>query len=89
MGSDLYRVKVAAKQDRTVTLRVEVVHPDSNYISDNESFALMLLLEGTSGTQGAPLSQEMSFQDSLDRGWVELYTLGFIEKVESKIESGS
>lgn len=89
MGSDLYRVKVAAKQDRTVTLRVEVVHPDSNYISDNESFALMLLLEGTSGTQGALLSQEMSFQDSLDRGWLELYTRGFIEKVEKKIESGS
>lgn len=37
MGSDLYRVNVAAKQDRTVTLRVEVVHPDSNYISDRKS----------------------------------------------------
>ncbi|MDP1915476.1 MAG: pentapeptide repeat-containing protein [Myxococcales bacterium] len=89
MGSDLYRVKVAAKQDRTVTLRIEVVHPDSNNLSDNESFALMLLREGLPSGADAPLAQEVSFADTLDRGWLGLYTRGFIERVESKIESGS
>jgi hypothetical protein len=89
MGSDLYRVKVAAKQDRTVTLRIEVVHPDSNYLSDNESFALMVLREGLPSGADAPLAQEVSFADTLDRGWLGLYTRGFIERVESKIESGS
>lgn len=89
MGSDLYRIRVAGKQDRTVTLRVEVVHPDSNYLSDNASFALMLLHEGTRGTQNAPLAKEISFEDTLDRGWLQLYTRGFIERVEMKVESGS
>lgn len=89
MGSDLYRIKVAGKQDRTVTLRIEVVHPDSNYLSDNASFALMLLHEGTRGTQNAPLAQEISFEDTLDRGWLERYTRGFVERVEKKVESGS
>lgn len=89
MGSDLYRVKVIEKQDRTVKLRVEVVHPDSNYLSNNESFALMLLREGTHDTTAAPFAQEVSFEDTLDGGWVGLYTRGFIERVESKIESGS
>ena len=67
MGSDLYRVKVAERQDRTVKLRVEVVHPDANYLSDNESFALMMLREGTEGATAAPLAQEVSFEDTLDR----------------------
>lgn len=89
MGSDLYRVKVAAKQDRTVALRVEVVHPDSNYLSNNESFALMLLHEGLPSGADAPFAKEVSFADTLDRGWLGLYTRGFIERVESKIESGS
>lgn len=89
MGSDLYRVKVVEKQDRTVKLRVEVVHPDSNYLSDNESFALMVLREGTTAGATAPLAQEISFADTLDRGWLSLYTRGFIERVESKVESGS
>jgi hypothetical protein len=89
MGSDLYRVKVAEKQGRVVKLRVEVVHPDSNYLSDNEAFALMLLHEGLSGTQNAPLAAEISFDDTLDRGWLERYTRGFIEKCEVKVESGS
>lgn len=89
MGSDLYRVKVAANQGRTVTLRVEVVHPDANYLSDNESFGLMLLHEGTRGVQDAPLAKEISFEDTLDRGWLQLYTRGFVEKVEKTIESGN
>lgn len=89
MGSDLYRLKVAAKQDRTVTLRIEVVHPDSNYLSDNESFALMVLREGLTSGADAPLAKEVSFADTLDRGWLSLYTRGFIERVETKIESGS
>lgn len=89
MGSDLYRVKVAEKQNRTVKLRVEVVHPDANYLSNNESFALMLLHEGTRGAEKAPLAQEISFEDTLDRSWLELYTRGFIERVEDTIESGS
>ena len=50
MGSDLYRIKVVEKQDRTVKLRVEVVHPDSNYLSNNESFALMVLREAVRRT---------------------------------------
>lgn len=88
MGSDLYKVKVVEKQDRTTKLRVEVVHPDSNYLSDNESFALMILHESTRDTK-APLAQEISFDDTMDRGWLGLYTRGFIERVESKVESGS
>jgi hypothetical protein len=89
MGSDLYQVKVVEKQDRTVKLRIEVVHPDSNYLSDNESFALMVMREGAQGVADAPLAQEISFDDTLDRGWLNLYTRGFIERVESKVESGS
>ena len=89
MGSDLYRVKVVEKQDRTVKLRVEVVHPDSNYLSDNPSFALMLLYEGLPRGGDAPLAKEISFDDTLDRGWLELYTKGFVEKVEKQVESGS
>lgn len=89
MGSDLYRVKVTEKQGRTVKLRVEVVHPDANYLSDNESFALMLLHEGLHGTQNAPLSQEISFEDTLDRGWLERYTRGFVERSEVQVASGS
>jgi hypothetical protein len=88
MGSDLYKVKVVEKQDRTARLRVEVVHPDSNYLSDNESFALMILHESTRDTK-APLAQEISFDDTMDRGWLGLYTRGFIERVESKVDSGS
>lgn len=89
MGSDLYRIKVIEKQDRVVKLRVEVVHPDSNYLSDGLSFALMVLNEGAYGVTDAPLSKEISFDDTMDRGWLELYTKGFIERAETKIESGS
>lgn len=89
MGSDLYRVTVAKKQDRTATLRLEVVHPDSNYFSDNESFALMLLHEGTRDTSNPPLASELSFDDLLDRGFMQKYTRGFVERVEKTIESGS
>lgn len=89
MGSDLYKVKVVAKSDRTVKLRVEVVHPDSNYVSNNESFALMLLHEGARDTTNAPLAQEVSFEDTMDKGWLELYTRGFIESSAFQVESGS
>lgn len=91
MGSDLYKIKVAEKQGRTVKFKVEVVHPDSNYLSDGLSFALMVLYEGIPRDQGATcaLGKEISFDDTLDRGWLELYTKGFIESTATKIESGS
>ena len=89
MGSDLYKVKVVEKQDRTVKLRVEVVHPDSNYLSDGLSFALMVLHEGIPRDTETLLAKEISFDDTLDRGWLELYTRGFIERAETHIESGS
>lgn len=89
MGSDLYRVTVAEKQDRTVRLKVDVVHPDSNYLPDEPSFALMVLRESTTHGKDAPLALEMSHADSLDQGWMRLYTRGFIEQVTAKIESGS
>ena len=37
----VFDAKVVEKHDQTVKLRVEVVHPDANYLSSNESFALI------------------------------------------------
>ncbi len=88
MGSDLYKVKVLEKSDRTVKLRVEVVHPDSNYLPDGLVFALMVLHEGARG-RDSDLEKEVSFDDTMDRGWLELYTKGFIESATTNIESGS
>lgn len=88
MGSDLYSVKVAEKGTHTVSLMIEVIHPDSNYISDNASFALMLLHEGARRADGAPLNEELSFDDVMDRGWVERYARGFIQGVEVSVLSG-
>jgi hypothetical protein len=89
VGSDLYEVEVLEKQDRTVTLRLEVIHPDSNYLSDNLGFALMILLEVVEREAGAPLAAEVSFDDALDPGWLECYARGFIEDARFSVESGS
>ena len=49
----------------------------------------MVLREGTTAATPAPLAQEISFDDTMDRGWLELSTRGFIERAETKVESGS
>jgi hypothetical protein len=89
VGSDLYTVKVIEKHDRTVTLRVEVINPDQDELSENLSFALMVLREGTDGHPGAPLAMEVSFYDTLDEDWLQLYTRGFIESSRSVTEPGT
>lgn len=49
----------------------------------------MLLHEGARDTTNATLAQEISFEDTMDRGWLELYTRGFVERSEFQVESGS
>ncbi|TVQ92155.1 MAG: hypothetical protein EA397_07285 [Deltaproteobacteria bacterium] len=89
MGSDLYRVKVSEIQTNIVSLLVEVVHPDSNYVSENPGFALMLLHEGARDDGEAALNAELSFDDLMDRSWVEKYAKGFIEMVSTSVVAGS
>ncbi|MFI5914345.1 hypothetical protein [Dactylosporangium sp. NPDC051541] len=86
MGSELHSVKVLEKYDRTVTLGVEVVNPGQDELSENLSFALMVLREGTDGHPDAPLAVEVGFRDTLDEDWLQLYTRGFIESVRSMPE---
>lgn len=79
--STLYTVSVREiENDTTVVLDVQVVHPDSMYISPTPGFALMLLWEGADGD--APLSTELDLDTVLDEGWMRKYAKGFVADVE-------
>jgi hypothetical protein len=80
VGSDLYRVTALSKKATSVSLEVEVVHPDAMYLPEDPSFALMLLHEATG--VGDPLAGEVSFNDTLDEGWMKQYAKGFIRAVK-------
>lgn len=79
--SELYSVYVANRPDeKTVDLRIKVVHPDSMYIYDTPGFYMMLLQECTE--KNNLLAQEVDYDSVTDGAWLKKYARGFIEKVE-------
>ncbi len=79
--STLYTVSVRELIDETTAvLDVQVVHPDSMYISATPGFALMLLWEGTDGDSA--LSTELDLDTVLDESWMRKYARGFVASVE-------
>jgi hypothetical protein len=80
MGSDLYVVRVASKRDRTVALDVKVIHPDAMQLPADPSFALMMLREPAES--GAPLSEAVGFEETLDSKWMKKFAAGFVASVK-------
>ncbi|MFO0551796.1 MAG: hypothetical protein U0271_25645 [Polyangiaceae bacterium] len=81
--SDLFDVRVVGLSERTARLRVREVHPDAATTFD-EGFALMVLVEGTN--PGDPLTDAVSFDDTLDAGWMARYARAFVASVQSNGE---
>lgn len=79
--STLYTISVhEVEDDTTAVLDVQVVHPDSMYISATPGFALMVLWESTDGDE--PLAAEVDLDTALDAGWMRKYAKGFVTAVE-------
>jgi hypothetical protein len=79
--STLYSVSVSKiENDTTAILDVQVVHPDSMYISATPGFALMILWE--SAGNDAPLASEVDLDTALDAVWMRKYARGFVRDVE-------
>lgn len=79
MGSDLYNVEAISKRARQVTLRVQCIHPDVVYSANSDAgFALMLLYEAVPYNGEAPLTSEVSFDDTLSEAWMREYARGFV-----------
>ena len=76
MGSDLFDVRVTGRSDTRVSLAIRVVHPDAMYLTDDLSFALMVLREGAEDTD--PLGREVSYEDAMDGGWLRRWARGFV-----------
>lgn len=80
--STLYSASVRSiENETTVVVAVDVVHPDSMYISPTPGFALMLLWEATDGE--GPLATEIDLDTVLDADWMRTYARGFVSKVET------
>ncbi len=79
--SSLYALSVQKiENDTTLVLDVQVVHPDSMYISGTPGFALMLLSDVAGGDD--PLAGEVDLETALDAGWMRKYARGFVRNVE-------
>jgi hypothetical protein len=77
--SSLYNVGVLNLEGSKIKLSVEVIHPDSNYISDSPGFALMLLHHDA--TLSTPLGGEADFDLLLNESWIQENARGFIRSV--------
>ena len=75
MATRLFRVKVTGKTVDTLTFRLRIITGEQPGFYDGKSFALMLLYDPivNERTRGAPLAEKVTFDDTLDVGWVRAH----------------
>ena len=83
--SSLYEVGVIKRQESKIQISVQVIHPDSNYITDSPGFALMLLYHNVNND--SPIKKEVDFDDTLDEVWIKKNAYAFIESVDLKMNN--
>jgi len=81
--SSLYNVSVLKYQGTKIKLAIEVIHPDSNYISGSPGFALMLLHHNADFN--TPLGREVNLDLLLNVSWMQENARGFIRSVISQL----
>ncbi len=77
--SSLYNVRVLQLEESKIKLSVEVIHPDSNYISESPGFALMLLHKNAA--YNTLLGGEADLDLLLNESWIQENARGFIRSV--------
>ena len=89
--SELYSVSVLKKTKTSVDFFVQVVHPDSMYIPNSKTFALLLLFDPVRDWQlgkdkkrltDCPLANEMDINDYLNQEWVVKNAAAFVKSVK-------
>lgn len=83
--SSLYEVGVIKRQESKIKISVQVIHPDSNYITDSPGFALMLLYHNVNND--SPIKKEVDFDDTLDEVWMKKNAYAFIKSVDLKMNN--
>lgn len=83
----LTKIEVIEKEDRSVVLRILIIHPDETEFYEEQNYALQLLWEAGDPRLGikCSLTQAISYEQIRDKAWVVVEVMEYIEK--SKITS--
>lgn len=83
--TDLYGIRVLKKAKTTVTFRVFIVYPDSEFIPDTPEFFFQVLLDRAErfySWKGGPLGDTLRLYDWSNEEWLLDECEKYIEKVE-------